>query len=129
MDNIIMYCIIAAIAVIALAFVIIWIIRFAKMTPEKKKETLKTYLKGLIALAEQEIVGTKKGEERLKMVEDYFNKKAPTVYKIILLLIGKDNLKEIIEEALKEIKQSFGNWICPKSNNKSMNINKITKPA
>ena len=109
MDNIIMYCIIAAIAVIALAFVIIWIIRFAKMTPEKKRETLKTYLKGLIALAEQEIVGTKKGEERLKMVEDYFNKKAPTVYKIILLLVGKDNLKEIIEEALKEIKQSFGN--------------------
>ena len=108
MDNIIMYCIIAAIAVIALAFVIIWIIRFAKMTPEKKKETLKTYLKGLIALAEQEIVGTKKGEERLKMVEDYFNKNAPWFLKLLLILMGKDSLKELIEVALTEIKKSFG---------------------
>jgi hypothetical protein len=78
------------------------------MSKEEKIKTLKTYLKGLVSLAEQEIVGSKMGEEKLAMVEAYFNKKAPIIYKIILSLLGKDNLKEFIEEALKEIKESFG---------------------
>ena len=43
-----------------------------------------------------------------QMVEDYFNKKAPMVYKFVLFLIGKDNFKQIVEEALEDIKNSFG---------------------
>lgn len=106
-DKIILYLIIGVIVLGIIIYAVINIIKYAKMTPEERKKVLKTYLKGLIALAEQEIVGNKKGEERLQMVEDYFNKKAPTIYKLLLALIGKDNLKEIIEEALKEIKKSF----------------------
>lgn len=106
-DTIILYSVIGIIAVCLLVFVITWIIKFCKMSKEEKIKTLKTYLKGLVSLAEQEIIGTKKGEEKMKMVEDYFNKKAPFIYKMILSVLGKENLKEIIEEALKEIKDSF----------------------
>lgn len=106
-DKIILYLIIGVIVLGIIIYAVINIIKYAKMTPEERKKVLKTYLKGLIALAEQEIIGTKKGEEKMKMVEDYFNKKAPFVYKMILSILGKENLKEIIEEALKEIKDSF----------------------
>ena len=78
------------------------------MKPEERKKVLITYLKGLVALAEQEILGNKKGEEKLKMVEDYFNKNAPWFSKLLLILMGKDSLKELIEVALAEIKKSFG---------------------
>ena len=39
------------------------------------------------------------------MVEEYFNKNAPLTYRIILFLLGKDNLKNLIEDALAEIKE------------------------
>lgn len=107
-DKIILYAIIGIIAVCLLAFVITWIVKFCKMSKEEKIKMLKTYLKGLISLAEQEIVGSKTGAEKLAMVEEYFNKKAPIIYKIILALLGKDNLRELIESALKELKESFG---------------------
>lgn len=106
-DKIILYLIIGAIVLGIIVYAVINIIKYTKMTPEERKKVLKTYLKGLVALAEQEVVGSKKGEEKLQMVEDYFNKKAPTVYKLLLTLIGKDNLKEIIEEALDEVKKTF----------------------
>lgn len=107
-EQIILYIIIGILAIILISVCIIKLIKFAKMDKEERRKLLKTYLKGIVALAEQEIVGTKKGEERLKMVEDYFNEKSPFIYKIILKMLGKENLKELIEEALKEIKTSFG---------------------
>ena len=99
-DMIILCSIIGIIAVCLLVFAIIQIVKFCKMSKEEKIKTLKTYLKGLVSLAEQEITGSKMGAEKLAMVEEYFNKKAP--------LLGKDNLRELIESALKELKESFG---------------------
>lgn len=106
-DKIILYVIIGVMIISLLVFVITWIIKFCKMSKEDKIKLLKTYLKGLIALAEQEIIGNKRGEERLAMVEKAFREKAPMVYKITLLLLGKDNLTQLIEDALKEIKTAF----------------------
>lgn len=106
-DKIILYVIIGVMIISLLVFVITWIIKFCKMSKEDKIKLLKTYLKGLIALAEQEIVGNKRGEEKLAMVEKAFREKAPMVYKITLLLLGKDNLTQLIEDALKEIKAAF----------------------
>lgn len=106
-DKIILYVIIGVMIISLLVFVITWIIKFCKMSKEDKIKLLKTYLKGLIALAEQEIIGNKRGEERLAMVEKAFREKAPMVYKITLLLLGKDNLTQLIEDALKEIKAAF----------------------
>lgn len=106
-DQVALCIVIGLMVLAALAFVIIWIVKFCKMSKEEKVTLVKTYLKGLVALAEQEIVGTKRGQERLKMVEESFQKKAPLVYKITLLLLGKDNLIQLIEDALKEIKIAF----------------------
>ena len=106
MSETIMWIIIGLLAAVILAYVVYKAIVIFKMDPEERKKTLITYLKGLVALAEQEI-GSGHGAEKLALVEEWFKEKAPFVYKAALLLFGKDNLKELIEQALKEIKESF----------------------
>lgn len=106
-DKILLYWLIAVVICIVIVVIAIFLIKFFSMNAEERKLALKTYLKGLVALAEQEIVGTKRGQEKLEMVQEYFQKKAPMVYKITLLLLGKDNLTQLIEDALKEIKDAF----------------------
>ena len=98
---------VGVLAIILIAFFVYYLIKFFKLSPEKRKELIKTYLKGLISYAEENIIGTKMGAERLKYVEDYFNKNAPFVLKILLLVTCKDSLEELIEEALAEIKGAF----------------------
>ena len=104
--DILAYVLIGLLAAGIIGAIIVLIVKLAKMSPEDRKAYLKTYLKGLVALAEKEI-GAGHGQEKLQMVEDYFNKKAPTFVKIVLMVFGKNNLRELIEEALKEIKESF----------------------
>ena len=106
MNDIIMYIILGIIGVGILAFFIYNIIKIAKMPSEARRELIKTYLKGLVAEAEKQI-GAGNGDLKYAKVEEWFNKKAPMIYKIILTLLGKDNLKDLIEDALKEIKESF----------------------
>lgn len=102
------YILLGLVAAMAIIFVVLQIIKICKMSPEEKKKVLVTYLKGLVALAEKEI-GAGHGAEKLAMVEDYFKTKAPKIYKLMLFASGKDNLKELIELALSEIKNSFAN--------------------
>lgn len=106
MNDIIMYIILGVIGAGILALLIYNIIKIAKMPKEERRELLKTYLKGLVAEAEKAI-GAGHGDIKFAQVEEWFNKKAPMIYKIILMLLGKDNLKDLIEDALKEIKESF----------------------
>ena len=106
MDNIPMWIIIGVLAAIIVAFIAYKIIIVIKMNPEDREKLLITYLKGLIALAEYEI-GNGHGAEKLAMVEELFRIKAPFIYKAVLQLFGKENLRELIEKALAEIKQSF----------------------
>jgi hypothetical protein len=106
MPDIVMYIILGVIGVAVLAFVIYKIVQIAKMKPEERKELIKTYLKGLIAEAEKQI-GAGNGDLKFAQVEEWFNKKAPMVLKIVLSILGKENLKDLIEDALKEIKESF----------------------
>ena len=108
MSDLYLYIVIGVVALVLLTLLIIKIIKFVKMSPEQKREFLKTYVKGIVVLAEQTVTANKKGQEKLQMVEDYFTKKAPMVYKFVLFLIGKDNFKQIVEEALEDIKNSFG---------------------
>ena len=105
-DQIFTYVILGIIAVIAVAYIVISIIKITKMTPDEKKAMLITYLKGLVAMAEATI-GSGHGQEKMAMVEEYFNTKAPMVYKTLLMFLGKDNLKDLVELALSEIKDSF----------------------
>lgn len=100
------YVILGALVFVVLFYVIIKIVSVAKLSPEEKKKMLLTYLKGLVAFAEREF-GSGKGQEKMQEVENFFEHKAPVVYKIALLILGKENLKQFIEEALKEIKEDF----------------------
>ena len=106
MDNIILWIIIGILGVAILGFIAIKAIKIFKMKPEERKKLLVTYLKGLVALAEQDIGGGH-GAEKLELVEKFFKEKAPFIYKASLMILGKESLKELIEEALKEIKESF----------------------
>lgn len=107
MNDIIMWVIIGVVGAAILAFLIYWIVKICKMKPEERKKTLLVYLKGIVAMAEQEI-GKGNGSVKLQEVETYFNAHAPWFLKILLLVSGKQNLQELIELALKEIKESFG---------------------
>lgn len=106
MPDIIMYIILGVVGAAVLAFVIYKIVQIAKMKPEERKQLIKTYLKGLVAEAEKQI-GAGNGDLKFAQVEEWFNKKAPMVLKIVLFILGKENLKDLIEDALKEIKESF----------------------
>ena len=107
MDKIITYVIIGVACVAVLGFLIYKIVKFCKMSDEEKKQVLITYLKGLVAFAESQIVEHGKGAEKLQLVENTFKEKAPFVYKLILKVMGVDNLKGLIEVALKELKRDF----------------------
>lgn len=106
MNDIVMYIILGIIGVAVLAFLIYYIIKIAKMPKEERKELIKIYLKGLVAEAEKQI-GAGNGDLKFAQVEEWFNKKAPVVLKIVLSILGKENLKDLIEDALKEVKKSF----------------------
>jgi len=106
-EKIVLYISLGIICLCLITALIVKIVKLFKMPKEEREKVIKTYLKGVIMLAEEEIVGTEKGEERLAMVEEYFNKNAPWFLKILLRIFGKENLQELIELALKEVKESF----------------------
>lgn len=105
-DKIILIILIVVIAVIVVA-AIIFLVKILKMKPEERTELLKTYLKGAIAWAEQQFVGSGRGAEKIEAVEKYFNEHASWFLKIVLKLTGKQNLTQLIEEGLTEIKNNF----------------------
>ncbi len=88
----------------ALGFIIYYIIKIAKMTPEERKKLLVDWLVTAVNLAESEL-GSGHGEEKLAEVEAYFKKKAPWLLKIIYAISGEDNLKDLIEAALDSIEK------------------------
>lgn len=103
MNEIAMYITIGLIGIICLVILIMNIVTFCGLSKQQKKEILKTYLRGLIKIAIEEF-----GKEILQSVEDfekYFKENSPAFYKILLLFIGKDSLKDIIEEIFAEYDQ------------------------
>lgn len=100
------YVVIGIFVVLLIGFLACFIAKIAKMSKEDRRELLKVYLKGLVAFAEKEI-GSGNGEKKLEIVENRFKESAPFSYKIILKIVGKDNLRGLIEEALKEVKEAF----------------------
>lgn len=52
-------------------------------------------------------IGAGHGAEKLAEVENYFKTHAGLYYKIILRILGKENLKDLIEEALALVKKNF----------------------
>ena len=106
MDNVVLWIVIGVLGAAILGYLIIKIIAIVKMSPEERKKVLVSYLVSLVNAAEG-LIGSGHGQEKLEQVEKWFNEKAPLTYKLILTLVGKENLKELIEEALKQIKENF----------------------
>lgn len=105
-DVIVYYVILGLCAVALVAWLVSFIVKIAKMKPEERKATLITYLCGLVTMAEEKI-GSGRGAEKLAEVEAYFEKSAPMIYKAILKIMGKENFKDLIEEALAQVKKNF----------------------
>ena len=71
------------------------------------KELIINFLCGLITTAEKAFEEGGKGAEKLKMVEEAFNKTAPWFLKILLASAGVGSLQELIEIALKRLKKTW----------------------
>lgn len=105
-DNILMWVIIAVVIAAVLAVAIVGIVKVCKLKPEERKKVLLTFVKGIVAMAEKEI-GSGHGDEKFKEVEEYFHKHAGWFIKTLLMLSGKNTLKDLIELALQEVKEAF----------------------
>jgi DNA-binding protein YbaB len=77
------------------------------MTPEEKQEIVKQWLIAAIVAAENAIKEQGAGQEKLQMVIDKFNDKAPMLCKIILKFTNTKTLKDLIDEALNTVKDAF----------------------
>lgn len=107
MNEVVMWIIIGALAAIIIGFVAYKIISILKTGDEEKKKIIISFLVGLVNSAEG-VIGSGHGKEKLEQVEKWFYEKAPFVYRIMLKILGKENLKQLIESALKQIKENFG---------------------
>ena len=106
MEDIIIYCLFGILCLSVITYLVVNIVKFCKMTSTEKREFVLTYVKGLVAYAEKTL-GSGKGAEKLKLVEDMFKKKAPMIYKMLLKAIGAKDITELIEVALTEVKRDF----------------------
>ena len=107
MESFIVYGSFAIIGIAMLGYVIFELVKFFKMSKEEKRKTIVSYLVGLVTMAEEKI-GSGHGEEKLAEVERYFKENAGLFYKTILKVFCKENLKDLIEEALRMVKNNFG---------------------
>ena len=73
MEDIIIYCLFGIICLGVITYLVVNIVKFCKMTSTEKREFVLTYVKGLVAYAEKTL-GSGKGAEKLKLVEDMFKK-------------------------------------------------------
>ena len=106
MENIGLYLGIGAAVLAFLSYLATQIVKFCKMSKDDKRKLLLTYLAGLVTMAEDKI-GAGHGAEKLEEVENYFKTHAGLYYKMILKVFGKENLKDLIEEALALVKKNF----------------------
>ena len=107
MENILMWTIIIAVLVAVIGYIVYQIIKISKMPAEQRKEMLIIYLKGLVCAAERAI-GDGNGPIKLQQVEEYFHKNASWFIKGLLFVTGTESLHDLIEVALKEVKEDFG---------------------
>ena len=106
MENIGLYLGVGAVVLAFLSDLATQIVKFCKMSKDDKRKLLLTYLAGLVTMAEDKI-GAGHGAEKLEEVENYFKTHAGLYYKMILKVFGKENLKDLIEEALALVKKNF----------------------
>ena len=105
--DFVIWIVIGIVAAIVLAIIIYYIIKVAKMSPEEREEFIVDFLVGLVTAAELAYEEHGKGSEKLKDVEEAFNKKAPWFLKILLAVTKTSSLDDLIEKALTKAKDAF----------------------
>lgn len=107
--DFVVWIIIGVVAAGLLAALIVWLIKFFRKTPQERKEIVINFLIGLVTMAEEEFKDEHgKGAEKLKMVEEAFNRVAPWALKLMLKFSGAKDLRELIEMALAQAKKTWG---------------------
>lgn len=96
------------IGLVAAAAVVFMIVKIVKLSPEQRKELIVNFLVGLVTVAEGYFTEGGKGVEKLAMVEEQFKKTAPWFLKILFMVCGVKDLKELIEVALEKAKLTWG---------------------
>ena len=92
----------------ALVALVCWLVSFFRKSPAERKEIVIQFLMGLVTVAEDAVKEHGAGAEKLAMVEEAFNKKAPWVMKLLLKFSGAKDLRELIEDALQRVKGAWG---------------------
>lgn len=95
------------IAALLLGFGIWKIVEFCRLTKEQKIQIVKQWLVGAVVAAEAAITTPGAGQEKLQLVINEFNTRAPMLCKFILWATNSVNLQDLIEEALAEVKKNF----------------------
>lgn len=99
--------IIAVAALVALGFAIWKIIQIVRMSPEERKEIIKQWLIGAVVAAESAIKESGAGKEKMALVKEQFETKAPFIYKILMRVTNDAELEDLIEKALQMVKDNF----------------------
>lgn len=104
----VVWVIVGIIAAAVLALAIYYIVKIAKMPVEERKETIINFLVGLVTAAENLYVEHGMGKEKIKQVEEAFNRTAPWFLKTLLLVTSSADLDDLIEKALIKAKETWG---------------------
>lgn len=99
--------ILIVVGVLVIAVITYLIVKFTKMTPEKRHETLIAWFESAVTWAEETF---KQGDNKAKLeaVIKRFSEKSGLFNKILLKLCGgKEKLPELIGEAVDKVQNAF----------------------
>ena len=102
--EIVVWIIIGLVSLVAIAALVMLIIRIAKMKPEDREELIVQVLIGLVTAAENYFVGEGRGQEKIAWVQEQFNKTAPWFVKIVLMVTKTADFNELVKKALEQAK-------------------------
>ena len=104
--NVVVWVIIGLVALIAVACIVMLIIKISKMKPEEREDLIIQVLIGLVTAAENYFVGNQRGQEKIAWVQEQFNKTAPWFVKIILTVTKTIDFNDLVQKALEQAKNT-----------------------
>lgn len=88
--------------------VAIWkVIQIVRMPEDERNNVIKKWLLSAVVAAEDAIKESGAGQEKMQLVIQEFQKKAPAIYKLMMKITKGATLEELIENALQMVKENF----------------------
>ena len=104
--NVVVWVIIGLVALIAVACIVMFIIKISKMKPEEREDLIIQVLIGLVTAAENYFVGEGRGDEKIAWVQEEFEKRAPWFVKLVLAVTKTADFNELVDKALTAAKST-----------------------